>query len=302
MKRFSTLAVAAGALAALYPASASLISDSFETDSSSNYTVVNDGTPNGTVNFSYNYVSAGIPLAPRSSPGDSFGLRMTVNDSAGAVDTFTAFHNTLITAPIYTFTVDVYIGFTGTAGTTEHAHVGVGGDGVTPNSLFTPISGSGSFIAFDGDGGSASDYRWYLDADNGGATTIPNTDPSYLGHGSNNTGAFYQALFPSTTVAGSPGNVWTKVEVTVDNSAKSIQYRMNDQLIFDSTPNGPYTGNLNGAISVGLHDAFTSVDPATTYVVFDNLVVTAVPEPEAYATMAGVALIGFALYRRSRKA
>jgi len=298
MKHSLILAAIMAALAGT--AQAQLFTDSFEVDSSANYTVVNDGTLDGTSNFTFDYIAAGIPLAPRSGGGDTRGLRLTVNDSAAATDALTVFHNTAVTVPAYTFTVDVFMAYTGVAGTTEHAHVGVGGDGATPNSVFTPISGSGSFMAFTGDGGSASDYRWYLDADNGGPSTYPNTDASYLGHGSNNTGTFYTGLFPAppSTVAGVPGNIWTTVEVTVDNVAKSIQYRMDGTLVFDSTPNGPYTGNLSGLVSIGLHDAFTSVDPGVVFTVFDNLTVTAVPEPEEYAAIFGGILVAGALLRR----
>jgi hypothetical protein len=276
------------------------INDNYETDTSGNYTFVNDGTPNGTVTFGFDYVAAGIPLAPRSTAGDTKGLRFTANDSLAAVDAWTAFHNTTINAPKYIMTVDVYMRFDALVASTEYAHVGVGGNGTTFNSLFTPISGSGSFMAFTGDGGSASDYRWYLDPANGGPTTYPATDLSYLGHGANNTGPFYQALFPGGTVVGSPGNLWTTVEVTVDNVARSIQYRMDGQLVFDSTPNGPFTGNLNGLVSLGYADTFTSVAAAANniYGVYDNLTVELVPEP---SSMALVGLGGLALLARRRK-
>lgn len=282
---------AAFALASVATASM-VITDNFETDTSANYTVVNDGTPNGTTLFAYDYVAAGIPLAPRSGVGDKGGLRMTANDSAAAVDAFTAFHNTTVSAPHYQLKVDVYWKWSGTAGTTEHAHVGVGGDGVTFNQLFTPISGSGSYIAFDGDGGSTSDYRWFLDSAHGGLTTVPNSDPSYLGHGSNNTGAFYQSLFPSppATVAGSPGNIWTTV--TIDVNSGTISYYFDGQL----TMQGTYTGNLDGKVSLGIADAFaSSVDPGTVFLYYDNLTVEVIPEP---ASLTLLALCGLLVLRR----
>lgn len=272
--------------------SGTLISDGFETDSSADYTIATQAVSTGTVTFAFDYVAAGIPLAPRSSPGTSRGVKITVNEvideetGTGINDTKTLFHNTPIEASVYKLTVDVFMNFTGVSGTTEHAHVGVGGNGVTPNALFTPITGSGSFLAFTGDGGSASDYRWFLAGANGGPTTVPNSDPSYLGHGSNNTGAFYTAFFPSppSTVAGSPGNIWTTVEVLVDNVNGRIQYFMTNtegtrELFIDNKPESldppatGFTGVLQGLVSIGLHDAFLSVAPATVFTVFDNLVV-----------------------------
>ncbi len=283
------IAIAATAALSTYASASIAISDDFEIDTSANYTVVNDGTPNGTTLFNFNYIAAGVPQAPRSAPGDIGGLRFTANDSAAAVDAFTAFHNTSIAAPHYKLMVDVFWKFTGTAATTEHAHVGVGGNGTTFNQLFTPISGSGSYIAFDGDGGSASDYRWFLDAAHGGPTTVPNTDASYLGHGSNNTGAFYQSLFPSppATVAGSPGNIWTTVTIEVNNG--TISYYFDGQL----TMQGTYTGALDGKVSLGIADAFGgSVDPGTVFLYYDNLEVEIIPEPASLALLALGSLVG----------
>ncbi len=128
--RFKSLAILA--VAATLPSAAHaavVISDAFETGSAGDYTVVEGGGPDGTVNFAFDYIAAGIPLAPRSSVGDTSGLRFTANDSFAAANTQTVFHNSIITAPAYRLTVDVFMGFSGTAGTTEFANVGVGGNG-----------------------------------------------------------------------------------------------------------------------------------------------------------------------------
>ncbi|MEZ6016160.1 MAG: hypothetical protein R3F49_13655 [Planctomycetota bacterium] len=266
--------IAAGALAATTASAQVVISDNFETDSSANYTVVNDGTPNGTQTFAFDYVAAGIPLAPRSTAGDVGGLKLTANDTDTAVDAWTLFHNVPVGALQYKLTVDVWMNFVGTAGTTEFANIGVGGDGATFNQYASPISGSGAFIAFTGDGGSGSDYRWFRDGANTPAgdmasTTLPNTHPSYLGHGSNNSGAFFQALFPSppATIAGSPGNIWTTVEIVVDNANGMIAFYFDGQLTFQ----GEFANAFDGLVSLGIADTFTSVSPATNFTLYDNL-------------------------------
>lgn len=300
-KSLAALALAATLSSAAH--AAVVISDAFETGSGADYTVVdgvdvdNGGAPDGTVNFAFDYVAAGIPLAPRSSVGDRSGLRFTVNDSLALTHTQTAFHNSIITAPAYRLTVDVFMGFSGTAGTTEFAHVGVGGDGATPNSIFSPISGSGSFLSFTGDGGSGSDYRWFLAGANGGPTSVTNTDPSYLSNGSNNTGPFFQSLFPlssGASVAGSPGNIWTTVDIDVADG--TISYFFDGTLTFQGT----YTGSLDGLVSLGLHDAFTSVDPGTVFTLYDNLTVTAIPEPTTTGLL-GLATLGFVSVRLRKR-
>jgi len=271
-----------GSLSTVSASAQVFITDNFEGNSSANYTVVNDGTPDGTTNFAFDYVAAGLPLAPRSQPGSSKGLRFTVNDTAGAVDALTAFHNTAITAPHYRLTVDVWMNFIVGGFTTEHAHVGVGGDGLTFNQLFSPISGSGAYIAFDGDGGSNSDYRWFrspLNTPPGETanTTLPNTHPSYLGNGSNNSGTFFQNLFPSppASIAGSPGNVWTTVTIDVDNVNGVISFFFDGVLTFQ----GDFANTFDGLVSLGYADTFTSLSGALdVYALYDNFVVD-VPPP-----------------------
>lgn len=275
-----------------------VISDNFESNTSADYTRVSNDLANGSAVHGFDYIAAGIPLAPRSTVGDRSGVRIAANTTAGVTNSQTLFHNTSVSASQYIMTVDAYMAFSG-SGTTVMGQVGVGGNGSTFNAIFTPISGSGSFMSFTGDGGSPSDYRCFLSNLNGGPTSVPNSDASYLGHGSNNLGAFYSGLFPSppSTVVGSPGNIWTTIEVHVNNNTGGIQYYMTNPntntrgLIFDNTVLGAtlFTGSLNGQVSIGLHDPFTSLSSAGVFVVYDNLQVTVVPEPSsAILLMAGL--------------
>ncbi|HAC90825.1 MAG TPA: hypothetical protein DCF63_09350 [Planctomycetaceae bacterium] len=283
-----------------------IITDNFEVDTSANYTRVSNNLANGSVAYAFDYIAAGIPLAPRSSVGEKGGVRIAANTTAGATNSQTLFHNLPVTANEYILKVDAYMAFSG-GGTTTYGQVGVGGNGSTFNSVFTPISGSGSFMAFTGDGGSASDYRWFLSNSNGGPTTFPNSDASHLGRGSNGTHPFFTALFPNpqATVAGSPGNMWTTVEVHVNNTAKSIKYYMTNPvtnttgLIFDNTVVGAtlFTGNLNGQVSLSVHDAFTSISSPGVFTVYDNLEVNVIPEPSS-ALLLSTGLAGLFIRRR----
>lgn len=283
--------LAAVVLALALPAArATIILDDFDTDTSANYAVVNDGTPDGSVTFAFDYSTLGIPSAPNSVGGTTSGLRITANDTAGATDAYTVFHNKAIVGRTsYRLSVDVYMGVTGTSGTTEHAHVGVAGDGTTFNSLFSPISGSGHFLAMTGEGGSSSDYRHFKPS----VTSVPSGDPSYLNsdNTTNATGDTYQAIFPSPPFqfAGSPGNAWTTLEI--DIAGGLITYSLDGTPIIQDA-----VEVTDGYVSLGHADLFTSVaSPAQSqFVIYDNLQV--VPEP---ATL-GLIAVGALLLKRRR--
>ncbi|TWT48901.1 PEP-CTERM sorting domain-containing protein [Botrimarina hoheduenensis] len=278
------------------------IEDTFEVDSSGSYIVRtdSDGAPgdglfDGTVAFAYDYVAAGLPLAPNSAPGAGKGIRFTVNDTEEGPegpttteeDHVTAFLNVPVTAAQYRVDVDMYMLVnTGASGTTEFGHFGVGGTGATFNSIFTPIAGSGHFVAITGEGGSASDYRHYVD----GGLVVPSGDASYLNSANttNATGDTYQSIFPSTEFPGSPGNSWATLSIVVD--AANVTYLINDTPII-RTPKVA----TNGLVSIGYTDAFDSVGPHA--VIFDNLRVTLVPEP-ASALLGLVGLAAVASRRR----
>lgn len=288
-------------------ASAAIIDDDFEVDSSADYTVVSLGNPaDGTVSFAFDYVAAGIPLAPRSAAGDKGGLRFTANDTLGADEGFTAFHNTAAPANVVV-TVDMYLGVTGFSGTTEYGHIGIGGDGATVNTIFSPVSGTGSFMAIDGDGDVTSDYRWARPASGGGLDIVPGSgssnNSSYLAGGSNNDFQLYQDLFPGgTPTAGSPGNLWTTVEVRTYNGTTRVSLDGTPIILGPAVQGG---GALAaGLASIGYADVFTSVaQPAQAqFGIFDNLSVdeaTFVPEPASLAMVCcGVFALAGGIRRR----
>ncbi|MEM8863968.1 MAG: PEP-CTERM sorting domain-containing protein [Planctomycetota bacterium] len=275
--------------------SGALISDDFEVDSSASYAVLDDGnapsgdgTPDGAIAFAFDYITAGIPLAPNSTAGDIGGLRMAANetgDDAGAADHISAFHLTSVNSGAYTVSVDIYMAIENAGGTTEFSSVGVGSDGSDFNSIFTPIAGVGQFLSMTGDGGSSSDFRHYIQG-----TPVNSGDPSYLNSTSTtqSSGDTYQAIYPGGDFPGSPGNRWTTMTISVNPSR--VLYSLDGTPVVSAA-----SVKTDGLVGLSYSDVFSSVGPH--FVVFDNLVVE-IPEPASVSLMV-VAVAGLLSRRRS---
>ncbi len=280
MKRLSHHALIVCLSAFATGSHAQLILDTFDVDTSANYTVRDDGnatsgdgTPDSVINFAFDYSGVGIPSAPRSTGGTTLGLFMAVNETAndaGAADHITAFNNLAVTGS-YRVTVDLYMAVElGQPGSTEFATVGLASDGADFNSIFTPIAGSGHFLSVTGEGGSSSDFRHFVSG-----TPVNDGDASYLNstNTTNATGDTYLTIFAGGDFPGSPGNRWTTLTIDVIEGG-NVTYA------FDGTPiiQTP-TDTTTGLIGLGYTDAFSSVGPH--FVVFDNLEVAVIPEPAA---------------------
>ncbi len=291
----STLVIAALGYAAA-TSQAALIADSFDTDSSGNYTVIDDsnaasgdGTADGTVAFAFDYSTIGIPSAPRSTGGTTLGLRMTANDTAndaGAADHTTAFHN-LVLSGSYRITVDMFMQVEAAGGTTEFAHIGFASDATDFLSIFTPVAGSGQFLAMTGDGGSSSDFRHFANG-----IPVAAGDASYLNsdNTTNATGDTYQSIFAGGDFPGSPGNRWTTLTIDVIEGG-NVTYALDGTPIIQ-TP----TESVSGRVGLGYADVFSSVGPHS--VVYDNFEVEAIPEPSS--SLMGLLGLASLIVRRKR--
>lgn len=253
-----------------------LFGDDFEADSSANWIQrfgANNGVYDATVNFSYDYVTAGIPLAPRSAPGSSRGLYIAVNktNSTGLGSAGINFYPAGRTfSGDYALRFDMFLNF-GTAGTTEHALAGLNHSGLFTNRVSqstdtnnTTRGGDGVWVAIETDASNNRDYTAY-------SVTNPASFPVILASRSASSVA---RLIPSPpyAFAGSPGNsptstkTWADVELS--QVAGVITLKVNGVVILQYTNT---TGFASGNIMIGHNDQFDSVGSADNYVVFDNV-------------------------------
>ncbi len=153
-------------LIALIPAAASaatLIDEDLNSaGDAASFTEVDGFDPNVGVDsqviFGFDY-SGIVGSAPSQGDASTTGVKITANRTLGISSAATLFHNTVVPADARV-QVDMYMGFTGTGGTTEFGTVGLGATGTSPFRIFLPIEGDGSYYTHTGDGGSSSDWRW----------------------------------------------------------------------------------------------------------------------------------------------
>lgn len=313
MKSSAFFSAVAAALTAS-SASASLFSETFDTaGSSSSFLLTQVAGSADVITFGYDYSTKSIPEAP-STPGGAAATRgvfiQANKPSSPATGAINGINLTAASGGVaisfaqeIKFAFDMWLGFNGTANTTEQALFGINTDGAGVNSR-TGATQTGA------------DGVWYQVATEGGyggtsATANSRDVVNYIGN-SVPTGARldhleapFPALFPNSaasfgtnSIPGTPGLQWVRVEV--EESGGNVRMSMNGTQVFNVANTGP----TSGSVFIGYQDPFSGslADPATSFAVFDNISVTAVPEPEEYAAVAASALIGFALWRRSRRA
>lgn len=268
-----------------------------------------------TFGFNYGNPNAAIPEAPNTRPGDA----ATTGVKAEANIANPASAESFIIYPIgQNFTGEYQLRFdawmntdldafynNGQAGTTEFIGGGIGYNNTDPD------IGTGSQIIATGDGGSGSDWRAFGE----GAFLGPD---EMIANDRNGFNSYYADFLPAQTppagqtqiyagteggVAGSPSFQWITFEINTAHGKSAIWIeKPNGDRLHISTVNAlgtrPYTSDGN----IGLYyaDLFSSVaaNPQLQFGLFDNVVVTEIPEPSSVLLLA--ASLGIALVRRRR--
>ncbi|MFN3963039.1 MAG: PEP-CTERM sorting domain-containing protein [Fimbriimonadaceae bacterium] len=296
------LMMIAGAMVAVTaPAYAvTLYSSTFDTGASaSDFNVVSVNSAADTVIFGDNYGARGVAEAPSTPSGAAATSGLYMQTNKGATGVINGINAYLTAGGVHTFTGDITVSFdmwmnvpSTLTNTTEQALFGINTDGVGTNTR-------------TGSTQTGADGVWYHMANEGGygnTSTTPNSR-DFVGYVNNTvpTGARFDngeepflSLFPSGPLAGAPGNSWVRVEI--EEIAGNVELRFNGTTI----TNFVNTSAADGFVFLGYQDPFSSSLGATSlFVVYDNLTVTAVPEPASMIAL-GAGLL--ALARRRRKA
>jgi len=280
-----------------------------------NWTVNNSfGALNGNpidyqANFGVSYTSTlGVPQDPFSS--STTALQLKVNETSGNQAGISVSPTTLLLSGAFTMTFDMWWNYNSGGFTTGSSQIGAYGLTTAYNQVQGPSGvGSGQLFGVLTDNGSSTAYRGY----NSG-TALPVGD--YAAGSQSSANAYYTALFSSanvptaettldanqsgSTAAGTPSFRWVQVAVTYSGGVLSES--LNGTLIASYS-----TASIDPDIFLGMYDinngsAGVSGLADQNYVLFDNLMVTQVPEPTtcALAVLGGVGL--FLARRRSRRA
>ena len=319
MKTRTIVFALALAAASSTPCFAQLYSENFDIDHTANWTVnTGPGAGDYAANFFFDYSTVGIPSAPNSG-GTTRGVRLQANQANGVFAGFSVSPNGQSFAGDYELRFDMWLSFNGPAPVGGSGSTQIGGAGIGTSGTVAQWPGGTQdsiWFAATGDGNSAADWRAYsptaptsyVDASGvyaaGTQAGSRNaSDPYYGGLGLVTAPAAQVALYPQqsgTTLVGSAGWAWHDVRILKLGSTVSWTV---DGLLIATVNAADDTANTGNNILLMYSDtnATSSTDPNDVnllFGLFDNIQVTAVPEPSALS----LGLCGaFALLLRARR-
>ncbi len=275
------------------PLFATVFMDSFDTNSSANWTVNKSSTDNR-VTFAYDYSAMGIPSAPNSSGGTTKGLKLEANVSLGVVAA-------LSLSPVgqsffgnYRLHFDMWINVNGPLpgggnGSTEAITAGVGtagnrvqwnGSGSTADGVWFEVDGEGGvgdtsttqgdFVAYVGTTGQATNSGVY--AAGTGTTVRGNGNPYYANvfPGGQTAPSYQMTTYTQQTgglAIGTVGFAWH--DVVVNKTGGTVEWFIDGLKI--ATVTGASITSSN--VFVGYWDPYASLTDNTnlSFGLVDNL-------------------------------
>ena len=318
LARFGFFAVLAASPCMVTDASAAVFSDDFDTDTSAQWNVNASGAAGSDrALFAFDYSTVGIPSAPNSVGGTTRGLILQANRTAGVQSGISVSPMGQSFTGDYVLRFDLWQNFNGPAplggsGSTQISGAGIMTAGTTPQ--WAGAVYDSLFFGGSADGGSSVDYRVYpkanAAADGSGfyaagteAGVRNNTHAYYANFGQITPPAAQTALFAQqtgATAAGALGFQWHDVEIT--KAGNLVTWEIDGKLLASVDTTGITFGGDNILLTYFDINASISTDPNADSLLFglyDNVQVTPVPEPAAFAMVfGGLALVGAAIRRR----
>lgn len=285
--------------------SAVIYSENFDDGiAATRWSTVTSGTVTSS-DFAFDYTSvldfAGNPIGvPQTGQTSHTGLKLAANTGAsagtGAIAGINAYANGLNLTTSVVMTFDMYAHYNDNGfGSTNYGTYGFYHSTTTGtfNSL-GPVATSGYWFTNSSDNGTGTAMRALE------VGTQDNTASRYLNSTQNPaTGAAYLSLFPDQdgangfSIAGYVLNRWVNVRLIRDMTTGLVQWDMKNPSDANYTTiysvlDATQTQN-SGTITLGMTDPFASISGPNTYFLYDNVVVSEVPEPTSLA-LVGIAM------------
>lgn len=275
------------------PPATPVFAETFSTvDSATNWVVYFADTNSPAVDdynlqFGYDYSGLGVPAAPNGS--DTLGVYLQVNKADGTptAAALNLYPKNQSFGGDYRLRFDMYMIVGNGVSTTEYALFGINHSGTKTN-WFRNSSGGvfggsfdGLFYGVESDAAALGDYVLYS------SPTTAGNNPTPQGAGRN--ASTLTQIFKSPPffgAGGAPSNPESNaeaswVDVEVSQIGGVVTLKMNQVVIFTTTNATAYT---SGNIMLGYTDAYDSIGPAASGVIYDNIRVISLTAPTVLIT------------------